>query len=70
MTKNDDWHGDLHDYHAGSYLRAATQEERDASQAAAAMDGGAGVILIDRAGDILRADEAGASEAQRCYVVY
>jgi hypothetical protein len=47
MTTNETNHGDLHDYTSGSYIRPATEAERDASRAAAESDGGAGVILVD-----------------------
>ena len=61
-------YGDLHDYLTGDYLREATQQERDASRAAAEMDGGAGVILVDDDDRVLRADDPGADDARRCYV--
>ena len=59
---------DLHDYLTGSYIREATAEERDASRVAAESDGGAGVILVDADGSILRAGDRGADDARRCYV--
>jgi hypothetical protein len=43
---DDDAGGDLHNYATGAYLRPATVAERDASAAAAEVDGGAGVILV------------------------
>jgi hypothetical protein len=61
-------YGDLYDYQTGDYIREASRDERDASRSAADMDGGAGVILIDAAGDILRAGDRGADEARRVYV--
>lgn len=61
-------YGDLMDYHTAAYIRAATRDERDASRDAAALDGGAGVILIDGDDDILRCDDRGADDARRCYV--
>lgn len=61
-------YGDLMDYQTGGFIREATRDERDASRDAASLDGGAGVILVDSDGDILRADDLGADSARRCYV--
>ena len=46
--------GGLHDYETGDFLRPATSAEAAESRAAAALDGGAGVIRVD---------------GRRCYVV-
>lgn len=59
---------DLYDYLTGDYIREATEAETLASREAAESDGGAGVILIDEDGRILRADDRGADDARRCYV--
>lgn len=59
---------DLHDYNTGSYIREATAAEREASEMAAQLDGGAGVILVSEDGDILEAHDSGAPSARRCYV--
>jgi len=61
-------YGDLCDYRTAGYVRPATLQERDASREAAEHDGGCGVILVDDAGHILRADDRGADDARRCYV--
>lgn len=60
--------GDLMEYDTAQYLGPATEEQLDASQAAAFRDGGAGVILVDDAGRVLRADDPDASGTRRCYV--
>lgn len=46
-----DWEapGTLRRYSDGSFIRPATEEERNASIRAARRDGGAGVILVDGA---------------------
>jgi hypothetical protein len=36
--------GDLHRYHDGSFLREATEEEREDSRTAATIDGGVGAF--------------------------
>ncbi|CAB4184395.1 hypothetical protein UFOVP1124_5 [uncultured Caudovirales phage] len=53
----------LMDYHTRKDIRAATAEEVAASRAA----GPEGVILVAADGSILRADDAGADDAQRAY---
>lgn len=40
-------HGTLHDYRTGDSIRPATAMEAQASEAAAAHDGGSGVIEVD-----------------------
>ena len=67
-TQTTQTYGDLHDYATGAYIRPATRSERDASREAAESDGGAGVILVDDDGRILRADDARADDARRVYV--
>lgn len=54
----------LMDYHTGDDIRAATEEEIEASREA----GDTGVILLAADGSILQADDAGADEARRVYV--
>ena len=54
----------LMDYHTGEDIRAATEEEIEASREA----GDTGVILLAADGSILQADDAGADEARRVYV--
>ena len=54
----------LVDYHTGDDIRAATDEEIEASDDA----GPEGVILLAADGSILRADDDGADDAQRVYV--
>lgn len=49
MTKCYEQTGDLYVYATGAYLRPATAEEARASEAAAELDGGAGVIEVDLA---------------------
>lgn len=39
--------GDLHDYQSGMYIRPATLAQAEASAAAALVDGGHGIILVD-----------------------
>lgn len=56
--------GDLCDYHTGRYIRRATRVECEASAIAQS-----GVILLAEDGQILMADEAGADDARRVYVV-
>lgn len=55
----------LMDYHTNEDIRAATGEEIDASADA----GPEGVILLAANGSILRADDAGADDARRVYVI-
>jgi hypothetical protein len=66
--EEDDEPGALMDFHAAFYIRQATIEERNASRDAAKHDGGAGVILVDEDGNVLRADDRGADSARRCFV--
>jgi len=47
MKTNETNYGDLMSYSTASYIRPATEAERDASRAAADHDGGAGVIDVD-----------------------
>ena len=54
----------LVDYHTGEDIRPATDEEIDASG-----ETREGVILLAADGSILRADDAGADDARRVYVI-
>jgi len=47
MKTDETNYGDLRSYHDASYIRPATEAERDASREAADHDGGAGVIDVD-----------------------
>ena len=47
MTKTKTTHGTLCNYRTGDEIRPATQDEQEASRAAAETDGGAGVIEVD-----------------------
>jgi len=60
--------GTLMEYDTAATLGPATEEQLDASQAAAMHDGGAGVILVDDGGHVLQADDPDAADARRCYV--
>ena len=58
----------LYSYDTGYLLRPATRDQIVSSLAAARVDGGAGVILVDTGGHVLRSDDLDADEAMRCYV--
>jgi hypothetical protein len=60
----DEDYGTLTDYYTGEPIRPATADEQAASREAAPE----GVILVADDGTILRADDAGADDATRCYV--
>ena len=47
MKTSETYYGDLRSYHDASYIREATEAERDASREAGDQDGGAGVIDVD-----------------------
>lgn len=60
--------GRLMDYDSGEEIGPATRAQRDASRLTAASDGGAGVILVDEQGLVVRPDDPWLDDAQRCYV--